>query len=116
MGLLHQFLPPSLRPLRDDMVVFGRAMPVFSRGGYAQVQGPRGKVIDFRTPLEIGATRVSPGDILFGDRDGVRVIPREAETEAFQRALEKVRGEQRVRKALEAVESDSGAFARFEIM
>ena len=28
MGLLHQFLPPRLRPLRDDMVAIGRAMPV----------------------------------------------------------------------------------------
>lgn len=28
LGLMHQFLPPQLRPLRDDMQVFGRAMPV----------------------------------------------------------------------------------------
>ncbi len=28
MGLLHQFLPPRFRPIRDDMVVLGRAMPV----------------------------------------------------------------------------------------
>ena len=28
MGLLHQFLPPRLQPLRDDMVAIGRAMPV----------------------------------------------------------------------------------------
>src|SRR4051794_35097904 len=28
LGLLHQFLPPQIRPLRDDMVVFGRAMTV----------------------------------------------------------------------------------------
>src|SRR5690349_16658107 len=28
LGLLHQFLPPRIQPLRDDMVVIGRAMPV----------------------------------------------------------------------------------------
>jgi len=28
MGLTHQFLPPAFRPLRDDMVVIGRAMTV----------------------------------------------------------------------------------------
>jgi regulator of RNase E activity RraA len=201
MGLLHQFLPPAIRPLRDDMVVLGRAMPVleadvftevgnadrhdtmkspfglmfralddlqshevylctgaspryalwgelmstramklgavgavldgyardaagilrlgfptFCFGSYAQDQGPRGKVIDFRVPLEIGAVRINPGDIVFGDRDGVCVIPREAETEAFRRALEKVRGEQLVRQALENGESASDAFARFGIM
>jgi regulator of RNase E activity RraA len=201
LGLLRQFLPPSIRPLRDDMVVLGRAMPVleadvfgetgdghgsetmrqpfglmfralddlrvnevyvctgaspryalwgelmstramrlggvgavldgfsrdtagilqlgfptFSYGGYAQDQGPRGKVIDFRVPLEIGGVRVDPGDILFGDRDGVCVIPRQGEEEALRRALEKVRGEQLVRQALEAGDSASDAFARFGIM
>jgi 4-hydroxy-4-methyl-2-oxoglutarate aldolase len=28
MGYLHQFLPPEIRPLREDMVAIGRAMPV----------------------------------------------------------------------------------------
>src|SRR6202022_1286865 len=28
LGLLHQFLPPSIQPLRDDMIVAGRVMPV----------------------------------------------------------------------------------------
>jgi regulator of RNase E activity RraA len=28
LGLLHQFLPPRIRPLRPDMVVLGRAMTV----------------------------------------------------------------------------------------
>ena len=28
MGHVHQFLPPQIQPLRDDMVVIGRAMPV----------------------------------------------------------------------------------------
>ncbi|MFN6018221.1 MAG: RraA family protein, partial [Verrucomicrobiota bacterium] len=28
LGYKRQFLPPSIQPLRDDMVVIGRAMPV----------------------------------------------------------------------------------------
>ena len=28
LGCRHQFLPPEIQPLRDDMVVVGRAMPV----------------------------------------------------------------------------------------
>lgn len=28
MGRVHQFLPPQIQPLKDDMVVVGRAMPV----------------------------------------------------------------------------------------
>jgi regulator of RNase E activity RraA len=101
---------------RDTAGILRLGFPTFCFGSYAQDQGPRGKVIDFRTPLELGGVRVNPGDVVFGDRDGVCVIPREAEEEAFRRALEKVRGEQLVRQALEAGESASDAFARFGIM
>jgi 4-hydroxy-4-methyl-2-oxoglutarate aldolase len=51
--------------------------------------------------IEIGGVSVRPGDILLGDSDGVVVIPAEAERETFTLALEKVRGERTVRKALE---------------
>lgn len=150
LGYFHQFLPPGIKPLRNDMVVIGRAMPVleadvfgevvenarnplmekpfglmfealddlkedevyictgsshnyalwgglmstraiklgaagavvngysrdtnqvlqlnfptFSFGTYAQDQGPRGKVIDFRIPVEWGGVKINPGDIIF---------------------------------------------------
>ena len=201
MGLLHQFLPPRLQPLCDDMVTIGRAMPVleadvfteavtnsnnpimakpfglmlealddlkpneiyvctggspryalwgelmstramklgaagavvdgysrdtfgilqlgfpvFSSGRYAQDQGPRGKVLDFRVPLEIEGVRINPGDIIFGDIDGVIVIPQEAEEEAFTKAVEKARGEKLVQKAIQDGMSACEAFATFGIM
>ncbi|HEV2381000.1 MAG TPA: hypothetical protein VG206_14565 [Terriglobia bacterium] len=30
LDLLHQFLPPRIQPLHQDMVVIGRALPVLS--------------------------------------------------------------------------------------
>jgi regulator of RNase E activity RraA len=195
MGLLRQFLPPQIKPLRNDMVVTGRAMtvleadvpsgtdfvsepfglmfralddlkagevylcaggspryalwgelmstratnlgaagavvdgyhrdtsgilrlgfPTFSYGGYAQDQAPRGKVIDFRVPLEIGGVKVTPGDIVFGDLDGVCVIPRAAEEEVFRRALEKVQKENLVGRAIEDGMSAQEAFKKFGVM
>jgi regulator of RNase E activity RraA len=200
MGLRRQFLPPTIRPLDDAMVVIGRAMPVleadvfdsgrpqgddpltrpfglmfralddlqpgevylctgaspryalwgelmstraiqcgaagavldgyvrdthgirqlgfptFSYGSYAQDQGPRGKVIDFRVPLEIGQVRIEPGDLVFGDIDGVLIVPAAAIDEAFQRAVEKVRGEHQVRTAIENGMSASDAFTTYGIM
>ncbi len=201
MGLLHQFLPPNIRALRNDMVIVGRAMPVleadffsvanpdsklgiggkpfglmfaaldslkpndvyiatgasplyalwgelmatralhlkatgailngycrdtagiealnfptFSFGGYAQDQGARGKVVDYNVPVEIAGIRINPGDLIFGDRDGVLIIPREAETEAIALALEKVATENRVRLAIEAGMSTVEAFERFGVM
>ncbi|MEZ4656924.1 MAG: hypothetical protein R2911_05080 [Caldilineaceae bacterium] len=59
-------------------------------------------MIDYRVPLDLEGVRIEPGDILFGDVDGVCVIPKAAEEEVFHNALEKARGEQEVRKAIEA--------------
>ncbi len=101
---------------RDTRGILNLNFPCFSRGRYAQDQGPRGKVIDFRVPVEIGQTRVLPGDIIFGDIDGVCVVPRQAEEEAFVKALEKARGEKRVKEAIEAGMSASDAFAKYGIL
>jgi regulator of RNase E activity RraA len=201
MKLTHQYLPPAIRPLRDDMILLGRAMPVlsgdvfeesvqgsantlsakpfglmlealddlgpneiyvnagssprnamwgemmstraiklgargavlngyvrdtrailalnyptFSFGSYGQDSAPRYKVYDFRVPIEIGGVRIRPGDILFGDVDGVLVVPFDAEDEVFSRALEKARSEKTVKRDLENGVSAVEAFARHGIM
>ena len=38
MGLQHQFLPPQIRALRDDMVAVGRAMPVLEADFFAAAE------------------------------------------------------------------------------
>lgn len=199
IGLQRQFLPPAIRPLRDDMVVMGRAMPVltadvydegrtgggamtkpfglmlealddlksgevylcaggspryalwgelmstrairlgaagavlngysrdsdgilalnfptFSYGRFAQDQGPRGKVIDFRCAVEIEGVRIAPGDFILGDSEGVCVVPQDAMEETFVRAIEKARGEKLVKKALEEGMGAAEAFQKFGIM
>lgn len=205
LGFTHQFLPPAIQPLRADMVVLGRAMPVleadccpgrpensrspsknpvmsrhfglmlqalddlkenevyvcagasptyalwgeimstcalnrgaagavvngysrdtagilalnfptFSHGRYAQDQAPRGKVIDFRCTIELGQVRIEPGDIIFGDIDGVCVIPAAIEEAVFSGALEKARGEKAVLKAVQGGMGAVEAWERFAIM
>jgi regulator of RNase E activity RraA len=201
IGLQHQFLPPQIRPLRPDMIVIGRAMPVlsvdvfeekvtgaknklmekpfglmlealddlkkdevyvntgssprnalwgelmsirarklgaagavlngylrdtkavlkldfqaFCFGSYAQDSAPRYKVVDFRINIEISAVRIRPSDFVFGDIDGVCVVPAEAATEVFTKALEKARQEKLVRKALEEGSSAVSAFEKHGIM
>jgi regulator of RNase E activity RraA len=86
---------------RDTRAILEMGFPTFSRGCYAQDQGPRGQVVDFRVPLEMEGVRICPGDIVFGDRDGVCIVPREAEEDVFAGALEKARGEKTARAMLE---------------
>lgn len=101
---------------RDTRAILDLNFPTFSWGPYGQDSSPRYKVVDFRVPLEIGAVRLRPGDILFGDIDGVCVVPSEIADEIFVRALEKVRGEKLVRKALEEGSSAVAAFEKHGIM
>lgn len=102
--------------LRDTREILQLNFPAFSRGRYAQDQGSRGKVIDYRIPIEFGKVRVNPGDTIFGDIDGVCVIPQEAEEDIFRGALDKVRGEQKVRNALVSGMSAVEAYEKFGIM
>lgn len=101
---------------RDTVEVLELGLPVFSLGGYSQDQGPRGKVVDYRVPVEIQGVRVRPGDIVFGDQDGVLVVPREAEVEAISLALEKVQTESSVRTAIKNGMSTVEAFNTFGVM
>jgi regulator of RNase E activity RraA len=101
---------------RDTHGIFKLNFPTFSMGRYAKDSAPRYKVVDFRIPIEIGAVRINPGDILYGDIDGVCVIPRAVEEEAFTKAMEKARGEKLVRKAIENGMSGVAAFEKFGIM
>jgi 4-hydroxy-4-methyl-2-oxoglutarate aldolase len=101
---------------RDTPEVLQMGLPVFSYGGFAQDQGPRGKVVDYRVAVDINGVRVAPGDIVFGDLDGVLVIPRHAEEEAIRRALEKASTENKVRQAIERGMSTVEAFKTFGVM
>ena len=191
MGFVHQFLPPELRPLREEMKVAGWActvlehnvygkqkkpfgyltealdqlkkndiylatgadhsalwgelltatakargaagavldgytrdtpqvlqqnFPVFSRGCWAQDSSIRTNVVDFRCTIEIGQVTIQDGDLVFGDMDGVVIIPRQAVEECVRRALEKASGEKKVRQAIENGMSATEAFARFGIL
>ena len=101
---------------RDTLGILELNFPTFSYGTYAQDQAPRGKVIDYRIPIKIGNVAITPGDIAFGDIDGVCIIPQEIEKEVVQLADEKVNGENLVRKSIEAGMSSVEAFNKYGIM
>ena len=97
---------------RDTPQVLDQNWPVFSRGCYAQDSSVRTQVVDYRCRIEIEGVTVMSGDLIFGDVDGVLVIP----AEHIEYALEKARGEKNVRKAIEKGMSATEAFATFGIL
>ena len=101
---------------RDTRGILELDFATFSYGHYAQDQAPRGKVIDFRMPLEMKGVRINPGDIVLGDIDGVCIVPKEAEKEVFRLAIEKARGEKMVQKKIEQGMSAREAFEKYGII
>ena len=101
---------------RDSNEIERLGFPVASFGSYAQDQGVRGKVLDWRIPIEVDGIRVCNDDVIFGDRDGVLVIPADVVDDAFAGAFEKAKGENKVLKALQNGMTTVDAFETFGIM
>lgn len=101
---------------RDTPEVLEQDWPVFSRGRFAQDSRVRCAVVDYRCPVEVGTVWINPGDMIFGDLDGVVVIPKEHEAEVIERALVKARGEKLVRREIEAGMSSTSAFKKYGIL
>src|SRR5271168_307496 len=102
--------------VRDAAGIEALGFPTFCRGLYAQDQGPRGKVIDFRVAVEIEGVRIAPDDLIFGDREGVLVIPAEIEVETVEAALAKASTENTVAIAIRGGMSAREAFETFGVL
>jgi len=101
---------------RDTRGILELNFPVFSYGRYAQDQRPRGKVLDFRCTIQMNGVTIAPGDIVFGDMDGVCVVPRAIEAEVMRRAWAKAHGEKRVFQAIKGGMKAQAAWDTFGIL
>ena len=101
---------------RDTRGILELNFPVFSYGRYAQDQRPRGKVVDFRCTIQMNGVTIAPGDIVFGDMDGVCVVPRAIEAEVMRRAWQKAHGEKRVFQAIKGGMKAQQAWDTFGIL
>jgi regulator of RNase E activity RraA len=86
--------------VRDTKAIRELGFPVFHGGiGPLDSRG-RGEVCALDVPIECAGVTVNPGDLVFGDADGVVVVPQPIARQTVQRALEKVAGEDRTRDEL----------------
>jgi regulator of RNase E activity RraA len=102
---------------RDTREILGLGFPVFSAGAYAQDQRLRGQVVDYRQPITFrNGCSIASGDVIVGDIDGVLVIPAAEAADIVQAALDKVTGEETVRKMILAGARSEDAFNQTGIM
>jgi 4-hydroxy-4-methyl-2-oxoglutarate aldolase len=88
--------------VRDSRQIRAMGFPVYCTGRRPYDSCGRGIVVDYDVAVTIDGVVVQPGDLVFGDSDGVVVVPQAAETEILDRAWTKMSGEDRTRDALRA--------------
>lgn len=87
--------------VRDTSVIRERGFPVFNRYTSPVDCIFRWELLDWNTEAVVGDVRVSPGDIVVGDGDGVVVVPQEIAEDVADDAHEMASSEDAVRDALE---------------
>ena len=85
---------------RDVAQIIAMQFPTFAAGMSVVDSAGRSIVVDHGCPVNCGDVLVNTGDIVFGDIDGVVVIPKELEKEVIPLALEKVGKENLTRNEL----------------
>lgn len=102
--------------VRDVKQIRAMRFPVFCGGiGPLDTKG-RARMVERDVPVVCAGVAVQRGDLVFGDVDGLVVIPQAAEQEVLRRALEKVRGEDQSREALQRGEKLADVFRRLGIL
>ena len=98
---------------RDTASIVRMGFPTFVRYRTPQDSVPRWRVADWGQPVTIGGVRVSLGDIVVGDLDGVVVIPRRVAHEVLGRCEKLVGTENRVRAAVRRGMTPLAAYQKF---
>ena len=102
--------------VRDVRQIRTMRFPVFAGGiGPLDSKG-RGEMMAMDVPVNCGGVRVEPGDLVFGDVDGVVVLPRAIADDVLRLALGKVEGEDLTRDALRSGKSLKEVFDTFGIL
>jgi regulator of RNase E activity RraA len=102
--------------VRDVKQIREMRFPVFCGGiGPLDTKG-RARMIERDVQVMCAGVTVRRGDLVFGDVDGVVVIPQEVEHEVVRRALDKVTGESQSREALRRGEKLADVFGRLGIL
>ncbi len=85
---------------RDVRQIRELGFPVFHGGiGPLDSKG-RAKMMEMDSPVSCGGVMVSSGDLIFGDVDGVVVIPQAVANDVIGAALKKIEGEDATRAAI----------------
>ncbi len=102
--------------VRDIKAIRAMGFPVFHAGIAPLDSKGRGKIMAIDVPIECAGVPVQTGDLVFGDADGVVVVPQTVEDEVLRLAFEKVKGERNTLADLQRGDALGVVFARYGIL
>jgi regulator of RNase E activity RraA len=102
--------------VRDVKKIQTAGFPVFARGIKPVDSKGRGIIIDYNVPIECAGARISPGDLIVADYDGVVAVPAEVLPNVIQLATEKVAKENGSRAELMQGAFLKDVFAKYGVL
>lgn len=100
--------------IRDTAYIRRAKFPIFHKFTIPGDAVGRFNIVDFNCPVTIGGVRVSPGDYVFGDEDGVVMIPKALTLEVLAKAEAVCAKENKIRDAIAGNASLADLYVKFE--
>jgi 4-hydroxy-4-methyl-2-oxoglutarate aldolase len=100
---------------RDAAYIVRERFPVFCRYRTPQDSLPRWLAVEWGRPVTVGAVRISPGDVVVGDLDGVVVVPKAIALEVLLECEAVLDAENQVRDAVRKGMAPLAAYEKFGV-
>jgi regulator of RNase E activity RraA len=84
--------------IRDTAKILEQAFPVFCRYRTSNGMLGRFRITGWQEPIRIGAVTIAPGDLVFGDIDGVIIVPRDLAYDVLLRAEDIANAESEIKR------------------
>ena len=94
-GVLLDGLARDIRQIKD------MDFPLFYVGTDPKTSKGRCEINECQIPVIIDGVTINPGDLIFGDIDGVAVIPKDIADEVFEKSMDIIEKENEVRTSLQ---------------
>ncbi len=99
--------------IRDTAYIRRANFPIFHKFTCPSDAVGRFNIMDFGCPVSAGGVRVNPGDYIFGDEDGIVVIPAELTLDVLEKSESLCRKETLIRKEIATGKAVADLYAEY---
>ncbi len=101
---------------RDSRKLISMDFPTFAWGSSPIDTSGRVRVIECNVPVVIGGIKISPGELVFADLDGIVVIPHDIEKETVSEVLDRINTENTVRRELAEGKRMAEVWSKYHVL